>query len=61
MTADAREKLRQHLAKFYHPALARQFYGLPEAANDLAVEPNSGEPIEIKLMFPPRTRRKDND
>jgi hypothetical protein len=52
-SAEEREKQRKLLSEFYSPSLARQFYGMPEAAHDLAIKPRSGKMVEIKLSLTP--------
>jgi hypothetical protein len=53
VSAEEREKQRKLLSEFYTPSLAREFYGMPDAAHDLAVKPRSGEMVEMKLPFMP--------
>jgi hypothetical protein len=52
-SAEERETQRQILRSLHAPSLAREFYGMPDAAHDLAVKPRSGKTIEITIPVIP--------
>jgi hypothetical protein len=53
VSEEERERQRKLLNENYTPALARQFYQIPDAAADLAVKPRSGEMVEIQMSLTP--------
>jgi hypothetical protein len=50
-TAERREEQRKLVGM--HPALMREFYGMPDAASDLVVEPRSGETMPLTVDVAP--------
>jgi hypothetical protein len=47
MSAETREEHRKLVTEYGTPQLIREFYGIPDAARDLAVKPRSGKTIKI--------------
>jgi hypothetical protein len=48
-SAETREEQRKLVAEYGSPSLIREFYGIPDAARDLAVKPRSNETITITM------------
>jgi hypothetical protein len=48
-SAETREEQRKLVSEQGSPSLIREFYGMPDAARDLAVKPHSGETITITI------------
>jgi hypothetical protein len=48
-SAETREEQRKFVTEFGSPQLTREFYGMPDAARDLAVKPGSGKTLTITM------------
>jgi hypothetical protein len=48
-SAETREEQRKIVTELGSPQLIREFYGMPDAARDLAVKPRSGKTISISI------------
>jgi hypothetical protein len=53
-SAETREEQRKLVIEYGSPQLIREFYGMPDAALDLAVKPRSDETVKITAKLKDR-------
>ena len=51
-SGETKEALRKLVVESGFPQLVREFYGMPDAARDLAVKPRSGERVRVEMNNP---------